>query len=305
MDSTRRKQESRLSKSNRRYRRLGTSDEFFEFVDNLWGPHSIDRFANMENRKLLRFNSLYWNPGSESIDSFTCNWHEENNWLVPPVALAAKVINHLVKCRPVGTLIVPKWSSSPFWPLLFEEGLHYKPYVEDVFEFLEANRIFVAGHNVNSIFAQGDLKGTVLAKIFTTGFWKHSHIISHPQLKTLFQKLSSTVLDSRAKTTVSKYIGYFKRFVLWTRKYSEITSILPCNELHVSLYLQHLIDNSSHYSVIEAAFYGIKWAHHIAGVKNPCDSDFVRSIIDASKRLLSRPIQKKTPVDPEIMKKTF
>ncbi|XP_063416029.1 uncharacterized protein LOC134697676 [Mytilus trossulus] len=141
----------------------GTSDEFFEFVDNLWGPHSIDRFANMENRKLLRFNSLYWNPGSESMDSFTCNWHEENNWLVPPVALAAKVINHLVKCRAVGTLIVPKWSSSPFWPLLFEEGLHYKPYVEDVFEFLEANRIFVAGHNVNSTFAQGDFKGTVLA----------------------------------------------------------------------------------------------------------------------------------------------
>ncbi|CAG2191767.1 unnamed protein product [Mytilus edulis] len=121
----------------------------------------------------------------------------------------------------------------------------------------------------------------------------------------LFQKLSSTVLDSRAKTTVSKYIGYFKRFVLWTRKYSEITSILPCNELHVSLYLQHLIDNSSHYSVVEAAFYGIKWAHHIAGVKNPCDSDFVRSILDASKRMLSRPIQKKTPVDPDIMKKLF
>jgi hypothetical protein len=41
------------------------SDEFFLFIDDLWGAHSIDRFASIMNRKTERFNSLFWNPGSE------------------------------------------------------------------------------------------------------------------------------------------------------------------------------------------------------------------------------------------------
>ena len=139
------------------------STEFFDFMNNLWGPHTIDRFANMDNRKIDRYNSLYWNPGSENIDSFTCNWRGDNNWLVPPVSMVSKVINHLVNCKAIGTLVVPKWPSSPFWPLLFDDDLIYKPYVRDVLEFHETNRIFVPGQNRNSIFARGDFKGTVLA----------------------------------------------------------------------------------------------------------------------------------------------
>jgi hypothetical protein len=46
---------------------------------------TIDRFANFNNKKLNRYNSLYWNPGSEAIDAFSQNWQFENNWLVPPV----------------------------------------------------------------------------------------------------------------------------------------------------------------------------------------------------------------------------
>jgi hypothetical protein len=30
----------------------------------MWGPHGVDRFANVDNRKTKRFNSLYWNPGT-------------------------------------------------------------------------------------------------------------------------------------------------------------------------------------------------------------------------------------------------
>lgn len=98
----------------------------------MWGPHSFDRFANTENAKTKRFSSIYWNPGTSAVDAFTSNWSCENNWLVPPVSLASKTINHLVKCRAKGTLVVPRWPSAPFWPLLFNENLCYKEYVEDV-----------------------------------------------------------------------------------------------------------------------------------------------------------------------------
>ena len=60
-------------------------------------------------------------------------------------------------------MIVLKWTSSPFWPLIFEDGLEYKPYVTDVLEFTETERILEVGINVNSIFTRGDFKGNLLA----------------------------------------------------------------------------------------------------------------------------------------------
>ena len=88
----------------------------------------MDRFASSNNVKTKLFNSLYWNPGSLGVNSFNSDWSQDVNWLVPPVTLASRAINHLVKCKAKGTLIVPKWISPPFWPLDFEDGLEYKPY---------------------------------------------------------------------------------------------------------------------------------------------------------------------------------
>ena len=97
----------------------GVSFEFFRLVDNIWGPHSVDRFATSHNCKLPRFFSRFWNPDSEGVDAFCFDWAGENNWLVPPVSLVPRVIRHFFVCRSMGTLIVPKWVSAPFWPMLF------------------------------------------------------------------------------------------------------------------------------------------------------------------------------------------
>ena len=48
----------------------GVSFEFFHHVDNIWGSHSVDRFAHSHNRKLPRFFSHFWNPDSEGVDAF-------------------------------------------------------------------------------------------------------------------------------------------------------------------------------------------------------------------------------------------
>ena len=69
----------------------GLSHSTFQSIDRMWGPHSIDRFANHLNSKLSRFNSRYWNPGSEGIDTFIMNWAEENNYVCPPVSLVPRV----------------------------------------------------------------------------------------------------------------------------------------------------------------------------------------------------------------------
>ena len=52
----------------------------FKALDELWGPHTVDRFATHYHSQLERFNSRYACPGSEAVDSFTTDWGGENNW---------------------------------------------------------------------------------------------------------------------------------------------------------------------------------------------------------------------------------
>lgn len=91
----------------------------------------------------------------------------------------------------------------------------------------------------------------------------------------------------------------------WAEHYKEIKSVLPCSELHIALYLQHLTEISKHHSTVESAFYSIKWAHDMAGLHNPCKSDFLRNIVESAKRTLSRTIKKKEPISPDLMKMLF
>ena len=80
---------------------------FFHFIDEMWGPHTIDRFASHINTKLPCFNSLFWNSTSEAIDAFTQDCSQENNWLVPPIYSVLRIFKHLIACKAAGTLIVP------------------------------------------------------------------------------------------------------------------------------------------------------------------------------------------------------
>ena len=43
----------------------------FNRVDNVWAPHTIDRFADFYNKQTPRFNSRCWNPSTEAVDAFT------------------------------------------------------------------------------------------------------------------------------------------------------------------------------------------------------------------------------------------
>ena len=66
--------------------------DIFQRLERMWGPHTVDRFASFFNTQLPRFNSRFWNPGSEAVNAFTCDWHGENNWwCVPsPTSVAAR-----------------------------------------------------------------------------------------------------------------------------------------------------------------------------------------------------------------------
>ena len=140
----------------------GVSFEFFNYIDHIWGPHTVDCFANFNNRKLTRFYSRYWNPDAEGVDAFCHDWAGENNWLVPPVFLVPRVIRHLAECGAEGTLIVPEWVSSPFWPMLFGLQSLYSSFVRCTIIFSDVSGVFVRG-STDSIFDGPKFKSRVLA----------------------------------------------------------------------------------------------------------------------------------------------
>ena len=117
----------------------------FEWLDKLWGPHTVDRFADHTNTQVPRFNSRFWVPGSEAVDSFTCDWGIENNWWCPPICLVPRVVRHAQKTRARGTLVIPQWPSAPFWPLLFPNGSDPADFVTEWVELPNSEALFLPG----------------------------------------------------------------------------------------------------------------------------------------------------------------
>lgn len=123
-----------------------------------------------------------------------------------------------------------------------------------------------------------------------------------PELSRLASCLPSRCLGAKADSTTERYSRAFDKFRLWAASYKEI-SVLPSNYLSVATYLEFLLQSNSSYSALEAALYGIRWAHNLYGFSNPCESNLVKGILESAKRSLSGPVVKKEPVTPEMISK--
>lgn len=137
-------------------------ESIFEKLDKNWGPYTIDRFASHYNTKCVRFNSKFWVPGTEAIDSFNQPWSGEMNWLVPPPNRIAECINKLVSEKCSGTLVLPKWESAPFWPLLITECGRYRWFVKDSM-ILPLTGTVKAGRGNNGVFTKEPFNFRMLA----------------------------------------------------------------------------------------------------------------------------------------------
>ena len=107
----------------------------FNILSNRFGPFTVDRFADNFNRKTLRFNSKFYCPQTESVNCFTNDWSNENNYLCPPISLIGSTIRHLKLCEAKGTLIVPVWPSAYYWPLLYPSGNSLATFIRDFYVF--------------------------------------------------------------------------------------------------------------------------------------------------------------------------
>ena len=90
----------------------------FQCIDKMWGPHSIDRFANMSNTQLTQYNSLWLDPNTSGVDAFSQKWSGQNNFINPPFRLLDRVLDKLIAEKAVATIICPAWPAQNWFQKL-------------------------------------------------------------------------------------------------------------------------------------------------------------------------------------------
>jgi len=78
----------------------------------------VDAFASAGNHLLPRYWSLLWSPGAEAHNFFAQNLALDRLWVNPPFALIPRVLVALQQHRARGVIVVPRWESQPWWPVL-------------------------------------------------------------------------------------------------------------------------------------------------------------------------------------------
>ena len=139
------------------------ADHIFKMAAGRWGEFSFDRFANDINYKVQRYNSRFYTRETSGVDAFAFAWGNENNWLVPPICLVCRVLSHMFMCKAKGVLVVPKWKSALYWPLLWDDKNQcFNNFVTDYLEFKNPKNFFVAGSDKNSILTKSPFHSSVI-----------------------------------------------------------------------------------------------------------------------------------------------
>ena len=139
------------------------------------------------------------------------------------------------------------------------------------------------------------------ADVLQSGIWDDLTGVSSPHLQSLVGELQDAVLSAKAASTTRKYMGAFNRWKRWAIQFPEIKPF-PASPLHISLYIADLKKSASSKSTIEAAVYGLRWAHQVAGLESPTEHPIVQMAMEGARKQLGKPTVKKEPVTPEILK---
>ena len=108
-------------------------------------------------------------------------------------------------------------------------------------------------------------------------------------------------MASVEESTQKKYYYAFRNWTEWVDSFQQCS--LPANPNHVSLYLTHLMEEGKSSSVLQAAYYSIRWFHAVCGFKDPTDLPITNKIVEAAKRINGKPVNKKEPISTEIIRK--
>ena len=91
----------------------------FKTLENMWGRHTVDRFASLNNHLLPEYNSRYWDPLTRGVDALAqSDWAKENNFVNCPFNMLPQVLQKVLQTKAVATIIAPWWPGRPWFQIL-------------------------------------------------------------------------------------------------------------------------------------------------------------------------------------------
>ena len=118
--------------------------------------------------------------------------------------------------------------------------------------------------------------------------------------------LPGLLKDSRASTTVRKYIHRFDKWKLWALSNGlGSKDILPAKAFNVALYFASIIQIADSLSPLISAYYSLKLYHNLFELPSPVDSNLVTNILESPKTKLAKPVTKNVPIKVNLLTKVY
>ena len=92
----------------------------FLTLDQLWGPLTIDLFADRMNTQLPNYMSWFPDPFAQATDAFQIPWSNVKGYCFPPFSLICRCLAKIRKDQGTMVLIAPTWHAQAWYPVLLE-----------------------------------------------------------------------------------------------------------------------------------------------------------------------------------------
>ena len=125
----------------------------------------------------------------------------------------------------------------------------------------------------------------------------------HPELRQLAQALPAILVHDRAAKTVASYLRAYKSWKSWASRHD--AACLPADCVVFTLYVVSLIQQTRSVSSVNSAVYGVSWVHRKSGYQEPSEYPVVKQVVDAARRILARPAERKEPLSSVLVRKVI
>ena len=100
---------------------LTIEDAAWARLEHRFGPHTIDRYSNVVNARVSKFNTELPHPVSAGAQALSHSWAGENNYAFPPVAELPALAQLLYSQPSVrATVVAPHWPAQAWYQQLVE-----------------------------------------------------------------------------------------------------------------------------------------------------------------------------------------
>ena len=135
--------------------------DIFKALCNMWGPLTMDLFADRLNTQLSRFVSWKPDPEAETTDAFAIPWEGTGYYAFPPFCLISRCLAKVHQAQSQMVLITPVWQTQPWYAKLLQMIIDLPillPQTRDLLTdplgnahpLVQANQLQLAAWNISS-----------------------------------------------------------------------------------------------------------------------------------------------------------